>query len=357
MSKSKGNVIDPLRLIDEYGADALRFTLAAMAAQGRDIKLSAGRVEGYRNFATKLWNAARFCEINECVRVADFDPKTCRQTLNRWIVGEAERAAKAVGEGIETHRYNEAAAAIYKFVWNVFCDWYLELSKPVLSGEDAAARAEARAAAAWTLDQILKLLHPFMPFLTEELWARTAEAGPARENLLIIAEWPELDGLADAAADAEIGWLVGLIGDIRSVRMEVNVPAGALVPLVLVGADKAAQARADFYDETIRRLARIETIGFADTAPQGAVQLVLDGAIAALPLSGIIDVKAERTRLEREIARIDGEIGKIAQKLENENFISRAPEHVIDEQRERRLEAEHARARLADALSRLRGAA
>jgi len=357
MSKSKGNVIDPLRLIDEYGADALRFTLAAMAAQGRDIKLSAGRVEGYRNFATKLWNAARFCEINDCVRVADFDPKTCRQTLNRWIVGEAERAAKAVGEGIETHRYNEAAGAIYKFVWNVFCDWYVELSKPVLSGGDEPAKAETRAAAAWTLDQILKLLHPFMPFLTEELWARTGEAGAARESLLIVADWPGLDGLSDVAADAEIGWLVGLIGEIRSVRMEMNVPAGALVPLVLVAADSESRARADLYDETIRRLARIETVGFANVAPRGAVQIVIEGAVAALPLSGIIDLEAEKARLEREIAKIDGEMRKIAQKLDNENFMSRAPEHVIDEQRERRLEAEHARARLSDALNRLRGAA
>ncbi|HSM18880.1 MAG TPA: valine--tRNA ligase, partial [Hyphomicrobiales bacterium] len=325
MSKSKGNVIDPLQLIDEYGADALRFTLAAMAAQGRDIKLSAGRVEGYRNFATKLWNAARFCEMNQCVRVADFDPKSSQQTLNRWIVGEAERAAKAASEGIETHRYNDSAGAIYKFVWNVFCDWYLELSKPVLNGEDAAAKAETRATAAWGLDQILKILHPFMPFLTEELWARTGETGPARESLLIVADWPRLDGLSDAVADAEIGWLIDLITEIRSVRMEMNVPAGAQVPLVLVGAGKEAGARADLYDETIRRLARIESIGFADTAPQGAVQLVLDGAVAALPLSGIIDLDAERARLEREIAKIDGEIGKIAQKLENENFLTRAP--------------------------------
>ncbi|MDP2621746.1 MAG: valine--tRNA ligase [Hyphomicrobiales bacterium] len=357
MSKSKGNVIDPLRLIDEYGADALRFTLAAMAAQGRDIKLSAGRVEGYRNFATKLWNAARFCEMNECVRVADFDPKACREILNRWVVGEAERAAKAVGEGIETHRYNEAAAAIYRFVWNVFCDWYVELSKSELSGEDSAARAETRAAAAWTLDQILRLLHPFMPFLTEELWQRTGEAGPARESLLILADWPALDGLADAAADAEIGWLIDLIGQIRSVRMEMNVPAGALIPLVLVGGSEEARTRAGLHGETIRRLARLETISFAGAAPQGAVQLVLDGATAALPLSGIIDLKAEQARLEREIAKIDGEIGKIVQKLENENFISRAPEHVIEEQRERHSDAEHARARLSEALKRLQGAA
>ena len=326
-------------------------------AMGADIRYDEDRMKEGRNFATKLWNAARFCEMNGCAGVADFDPKSCRQTLNRWIIGEAERAAQAVGAGIETHRYNEAAGAIYKFVWNVFCDWYLELSKPVLSGDDDKAKAESRATAAWTLDQILKLLHPFMPFLTEELWARTGAAGPARESLLIVADWPVLDGLADAAADGEIGWLIDLISQIRSVRMEINVPAGAMIPLVLVAASEAVRSRADRYDETIRRMARLETISFNDAPPQGAVQLVLAGATAALPLAGIIDFKEERARLERDIAKIDGEIGKIAQKLDNENFIARAPAHVIDEQRDRKSEAQATRERLSDALKRLQGAA
>ena len=192
MSKSKGNVMDPLGLIDTYGADALRFTLAAMAAQGRDIKLSTQRVEGYRNFATKLWNAARFAEMNECVRQRDFDPAKVKQTVNRWIVGETERAARAVTEGIEAYKFNEAAAAIYEFVWGVFCDWYLELIKPILAGDDEAAKAETRATVAWVLDQILKLLHPFMPFITEELWAHMVEHGEKRENLLALSQWPML---------------------------------------------------------------------------------------------------------------------------------------------------------------------
>ncbi len=192
MSKSKGNVMDPLELIDEYGADALRFTLAAMAAQGRDIKLSTNRVEGYRNFATKIWNAARFGEMNACVPVKDFDPASAKQTINRWIAGEAQRAAAAVTEGIEQQRFNDAANAAYHFVWHTFCDWYLELAKPVLNGADETAKAETRAMFAWTFDRILTLLHPFMPFITEELWWRIGEAAGGRDEMLILAPWPDL---------------------------------------------------------------------------------------------------------------------------------------------------------------------
>src|SRR5205814_6686615 len=195
MSKSKGNVIDPLHLIDDYGADARRFTLAAMAAQGRDIKLAASRVEGYRNFATKLWNAARFAEINGCTRVPGFDPKTATQTLNRWIAHETAKAGREITAAIEAYRFNEAAGAAYRFVWNVFCDWYLELAKPVLSGPDGPAKAETQAITAWTLDEILKLLHPFMPFITEELWRVTAERSGPRDGLLVLASWPRHDGL------------------------------------------------------------------------------------------------------------------------------------------------------------------
>ena len=207
MSKSKGNVIDPLELIDAYGADALRFTLSAMAAQGRDIKLSASRVEGYRNFATKLWNAARFAEINACVPVKGFDPASAKQTINRWIAGESERALATVTEALEAYRFNEAAGAIYSFIWHKFCDWYLELIKPILSGADQAAAAETRAMTAWVLDRALKLLHPFMPFVTEELWAKLASPDDARESLLILAPWPKHQGLENAEADAEIGWV------------------------------------------------------------------------------------------------------------------------------------------------------
>jgi valyl-tRNA synthetase len=216
MSKSKGNVIDPLDLIDTYGADALRFTLAAMAAQGRDIKLSSSRVEGYRNFATKLWNAARFAEINNCVPRQDFDPATAKVTLNRWIAGESERTLAAMTEALQAFRFNEAAGAIYHFIWHVYCDWYLELSKPILAGNDDAA-AETRAMTDFVLDRAITLLHPFMPFVTEELWAKRAPAA-GRPSFLMLAPWPEHHGLADAEADAEIGWLIKLISEVRSVR-------------------------------------------------------------------------------------------------------------------------------------------
>ncbi len=237
MSKSKGNVIDPLELIDAYGADALRFTLSAMAAQGRDIKLSPSRVEGYRNFATKLWNAARFAEINACAPVKGFDPANAKQTINRWIAGESERALATVTEAIEAYRFNEAAGAIYSFIWHKFCDWYLELIKPILLGSDQAAAAETRAMTSCVLDRALKLLHPFMPFVTEELWAKLARQTTAESSLLILATWPKHLGLENAEADAEIGWVVRLVSEVRSVRSEMNVPAGAKVPLVISGAN------------------------------------------------------------------------------------------------------------------------
>jgi valyl-tRNA synthetase len=355
MSKSKGNVIDPLELIDAYGADALRFTLAAMAAQGRDIKLSPSRVEGYRNFATKLWNAARFAEINACVPVKGFDPASAKQTINRWIAGESERALAAVTEALEAYRFNEAAGAIYSFVWHKFCDWYLELIKPILSGPDQDAAAETRAMTAWVLDRALKLLHPFMPFVTEELWAKLASPDNARDTLLILAPWPKHQGLENAESDAEIGWVIRLISEVRSVRSEMNVPAGAKVPLVVSGASDGTTARAKRHEETILRLARIEAMSFGK-APAGAVQIVLDEATLALPLAGIIDVAAESKRLKREIDKVGSEIRQLDAKLANEKFVSRAPEHVVEEQRERKADAEATAAKLEQALKRLEAA-
>jgi len=352
MSKSKGNVIDPLELIDAYGADALRFTLAAMAAQGRDIKLSASRVEGYRNFATKLWNAARFAEMNGCVPVKGFDPASAKETINRWIAGESERAVAQVTEALEAYRFNDAAGAIYSFIWHVFCDWYLELSKPILGGSDQAAAAETRAMTAWVLDRALKLLHPFMPFVTEELWAKLAAEGEGRETLLVLAPWPHHRGLEYADADAEIGWVIRLISEVRSVRSEMNVPAGAKVPLVISGASEETAARAKRHEDTILRLARIDAMSFGK-APAGAVQIVLDEATLALPLAGVIDVAAESKRLKREIDKIGSEIKQLDAKLANEKFVSRAPEHVVEEQRERKADAEAVAARLEQALKRL----
>ncbi len=353
MSKSKGNVIDPLELIDQYGADALRFTLAAMAAQGRDIKLATSRVEGYRNFTTKLWNAARFAEMNGAVRVAGFDPSKAEERLNRWIATETTRTARAVTEAIEAYRFNDAAGAIYRFVWNTFCDWYLELVKPVLNGGSEAAIAETRATIAWTLDQIVTLLHPFMPFITEELWGRTGETGPARETLLALTRWPALT-FEDEEAAAEINWLVDLISSVRSVRSEVNVPPGAMVPLVVVGASDLTRARLATHDALVRRLARAEAITHADTPPKGAVQAVLGEATIALPLAGVIDIAAERARLAKERDKAVKEAAKIEAKLGNEQFVSRAPEEVIEEQRERLAEAKELTAKFEAALERLK---
>ena len=353
MSKSKGNVIDPLDLVDRFGADALRFTLAAMAAQGRDIRLATSRVEGYRNFATKLWNAARFAEVNGCVRVP-FDPAAAREPLNRWAIAELGRAVAEVSEAIETYRFNDAANAAYRFVWNRFCDWYLELGKPVLAGDDAAAR-ETRATTAWLLDEIVKLLHPFMPFITEELWASGGGEGPAREAVLALSLWPEVVGTGDPEAEAEIGWLVDLVSEIRSVRAETNVPAGAAVPLVLVRARAETRARAERWRDMLLRLARLSEITFAEAAPPRSLQVAVRGDLAALPLADVIDLAAEEARLVKEQARIDADVAKVDAKLGNPNFLERAPEEVVAEIRERREEAMARRAKVREALDRLSG--
>jgi valyl-tRNA synthetase len=357
MSKSKGNVIDPLEMIDEYGADALRFTLAAMAAQGRDIKLSAQRVEGYRNFATKLWNAARFAEINGCAHDPDFDPHHAKETLNRWIAHETAKTGREVTAAIEAYKFNEAASAIYRFVWNVYCDWYLELIKPVLTGPDGAAKTETRGAAAWALDEILRLLHPFMPFISEELWSVTAEHGSQRHHMLALDAWPAHDGLDDEVVEAEIGWVIDLITAIRSVRVEMNIPAATMLPLVLADASPQTAIRAKHWSEFIQRLARIADISFADAPPRGAVQLVVRGDVAALPLKGVIDLDAERARLAKEMAKADADIARVDAKLNNPNFASRAPEEVVEEEKEKREEAQARKAKIAEALQRLKDSA
>jgi valyl-tRNA synthetase len=352
MSKSKGNVMDPLDLIETYGADALRFTLAAMAAQGRDIKLSTHRVEGYRNFATKLWNAARFAEMNQCFLMKDFDPLALRLSVNRWIAGEVARTRDLITKEIEEHRYNEAAGAAYHFVWHVFCDWYLELIKPVLAGGSEDGRSETRAATAWVLDQVLLLLHPFMPFITEELWQKTAEQGASRDTPLILAPWPNYRRLGDPTADAELRWTIDFISEVRSVRAEMNVPAGAKIPAAVIGASAESRRRASTWMAEITRLARLEAIAFADRVPPGAAQIVLGEAIIALPLSGIVDLQAEKGRLEREMAKIGADVEQIAGRLANKGFVAKAPGHVLEEARERKQQLEARRQRIADALRR-----
>jgi valyl-tRNA synthetase len=353
MSKSKGNVIDPLGIIDELGADPLRFTMAILSGT-RDIKLSKQRIEGYRNFGTKLWNAARFSQMNEAKRVEGFDPATVEQTINRWIRGELTKAERQVSEAIEGGRFDDAAGALYRFVWNVFCDWYLELAKPVFNGADEAAKAETRAMTAWTLDQTLKLLHPVMPYITEELWAELGKEGPARESLLIGAEWPVLpDAFIDASAEAEIGWLVDLVGEIRALRAEMNVPPSAKPPLAFVAPDAVTAERIARHRDLILTLGRVSEVNSAEAAPAGAVTFVSGGTTAALSLAGIIDLTAERARLEKEIAVFESDIGHVNKKLGNPNFVSRAAPEVVDEQRAKLAEAEEGKVKLQAALARL----
>ncbi|WP_297800245.1 valine--tRNA ligase, partial [uncultured Brevundimonas sp.] len=353
MSKSKGNVIDPLEIVDELGADPLRFTMAILSGT-RDIKLSKQRIEGYRNFGTKLWNAARFSQMNECARVEGFDPANVQQTINRWIRGELTKAERAVSEAIEGGRFDDASGALYRYIWNVFCDWYLELAKPVFNGSDEAAKAETRAMTAWVLDETLKLLHPVMPYITEELWAELGKSGPSRDTLLIGANWPQLpDSYVDAAAEAEIGWLVDLIGELRGLRAEMNVPPSAKPPLAFVNPDAETAERLASHRDLILTLGRVSSVDAADAAPAGAVTCVSGGSTVALSLADFIDLSAEKARLNKEIAAFDSDIAHYNKKLGNPNFVSRAAPEVVEDQRQKLADAEAGKAKLQAALARL----
>jgi valyl-tRNA synthetase len=353
MSKTKGNVVDPLELIDDYGADALRFTVTAMSGQVRDIRLSRQRIEGYRNFGTKLWNAARFCQMNGCERVEGFDPASVKHVQNRWIRGEALAVAREVTRALEDAAFDEAAEALYRFVWNVFCDWRLELAKPVLAAGGEAA-AETRAMTAWTLDLILKLLHPIMPFITEELWEKTAEAGPPRDSLLITASWPQLpESYADAEAAAELALVIAAISEGRSVRSELNVPPSARPPLLVTEAGPRERRILEANAAAIGQLLRVDGLRFEAAADGGAVPYIAEGAAFALPVAEFIDLAAERARLAKEVTALATDIDRTAKKLANPDFVARAPEEVVDENRDRLADAQAAKERLDAALKRL----
>ncbi|WP_340118847.1 valine--tRNA ligase [Pelagibius sp. 7325] len=358
MSKSKGNVLDPLDLIDKFGADAVRFTLTALAAQGRDIKLSESRIEGYRNFCTKIWNAARFCEMNECRYEPGYDPAANQQRVNRWIVSQLAQTEPKVRKAIEDYRFNEAAQALYQFIWNTYCDWYLEFAKPLFQGDDAAAKAETRATALWVLHKALFLLHPIMPFLTEELWQQSGPGeGGVGENLMTLSDWPAFDaGLIDAEADASLGWVVRLISQIRAVRSEMNVPPGAKIALIVNDASAASKARFADHEALIRTLARVETLVFDQPVPKGSVQDVLDECALVLPLAEVIDLAQERQRLQKEMDKLNGEIVKLDKKLSNEQFLAKAPDDVVAEQRERLADSRQTLSKLQSALDRLASA-
>jgi len=352
MSKTKGNVVDPITLIDEFGTDALRFTLAQAAGQSRDMRIGPTRVESGRNFATKLWNTSRFCEMNGCVTVPEFDPASVQQTVNKWIVSETGNAVGDITSQIEAMRFNDAAGTAYHFVYDVFCDWYVEITKPIFQSGNDDVKAETRATTAWARDQILKLLHPFMPFITEELWARTSET--PRASLLILAEWPaaKQSGVAEAAT-AEMNWVIELIKGIRSVRAEMNVPAGAKIPMILTSAGETAKTRLERNMDVILSLARLTAAGISDVLPKGSAQFVLEETVVGLPLGDVIDFAKERARLEKDLKKAQEEISRFDAKLSNEQFVSKAPEEVLAEQREKRAEAAALAARLTDAIKRL----
>ncbi|ALN73438.1 valine--tRNA ligase [Aureimonas sp. AU20] len=350
MSKSKGNVIDPIDIVNEYGADALRFTLAIMAAQGRDVKLDPQRIAGYRNFGTKIWNATRFAEMNGARHGESVTGETLTLAVNRWVMTELSNVIAEVDGALAALRFNDAAAALYRFAWNIVCDWYLELAKPIFLGEDEAAKDETRRVTGFVLDQLYTLLHPYMPFLTEELWEVTAPEGQARATLLCHAPWPTT-AFRDEAAASDLNWLVDLVSEIRSVRAEMNVPPSAEAALVAVAPHALVRDRLVRHEAALRRLARLSGLATAETAPAQSAQLVLSNVTYALPLAGMIDFAAERARLEKAEGKLRGEVERIDKKLSNEKFVANAPEELVEQEREKRqtfvAEAEKLRAALA----------
>ncbi len=350
MSKSLGNVLDPLELIDEYGADAVRFTLTAMAAMGRDLRLSKERIAGYRNFGTKLWNAARFAEMNGAVGGGAEVP-AATAAVNRWILGETGRVREKVDAALDAFRFNEAADALYTFVWGKVCDWYVEFSKPLLQGENDGLRAETQAVMAWVIDQCLVLLHPIMPFLTEELWGTLAE----RQKMLVHADWPGYTAaeLTDEAADREMGWVISVIEEVRSARAQMHVPAGLYVPVLATEIGETGRAAWARNEALIKRLARIESLEEVDSFPKGTVTVAVEGASLGLPLAGVIDVDEEKARLEKTLGKLEKEMGGLSGRLSNPKFLESAPEEVVDETRATLALKEDEAQRLRAALERL----
>lgn len=355
MSKSTGNVVDPLEIIEEYGADALRFTNAAMASLGGVLKLDMQRIAGYRNFGTKLWNAVRFAEMNEvftdAVPQLAVDQLAPKAAVNAWIIGETARVREAVDEAMETFRFNDAAQALYGFVWGKVCDWYVELSKPLLQGDDTEAQAETRATMRWVMDQCMILLHPIMPFITEELWGATGN----RDTMLVHADWPTYTAtdLVKPEADAEMNWVISVIENTRSARAQMHVPAGLYVDMLVSNIDAAGQAAWDANETLIKRLARIESLSKVETAPKGCVSISAPGASFLLPLADIIDIDGEKARLEKSLGKLAKELGGLRGRLNNPKFVASAPDEVVEEARENLAAREEEETKLKEALARL----
>jgi len=348
MSKSTGNVVDPIDIIDEYGADALRFTNASMASIGGVLKLDTQRIAGYRNFGTKLWNAARFASLNE----ANFglSVPAAKETVNRWIVGETVKTLNEVNIAFDQFRFNDAAQALYSFVWGTVCDWFVELSKPLLNSDDSKIQNETRQTMGWVIDHCLILLHPIMPFITEELWETLSK----RNEMLVHCDWPEYDSaLIDHAADLEMNWVVNLIESIRSARAQLRVPAGLKIPMIFVEMNSEAKQAWENNSEMIQKLARITELTSADEIPKGSIAISAKGASFALPLEGIIDVEEEKKRLSKSLDKLQKEISALKGRLQNSKFIESAPEEVILETKENLVLREEEEAKLSSAASQL----
>lgn len=350
MSKSKGNTVDPMETIEQYGADALRFFMAAMETQGRDINMSESRIAGYRNFATKLWNAARFGEMNEAKLVKGFDENSVKHSVNKWIIAKAKQATKEVTDNLNAYRFSDSANAVYQFVWGSFCDWYIEMIKPIFYGDNEAEKAETRAAFAWVLDRILVILHPFMPFITSELWNNTCDN---RECKLIKAAWPQAEKIDEKALN-DIDWGIDFISAVRSLRAEMNIPAASKLTVLLKGANAESVRHLNSFGNIICSLARLEKVEAYDgEITSDMAQAVFKEAVILLPLKGIVDFAAERERLGKELEALNKNLEGYARKLGNPSFVERAPAAVVEEEKRRQAEALENKAKIEEALARI----
>ncbi len=355
MSKTKGNVIDPIELVEKFGADSVRFTLAAMAAQGRDIRLSETRVEGYRNFTTKLWNATKYCQMNECIPNPEFNPANVKHEINKWIISELADAGVKVEAALDDYKFNDAANGLYSFSWKIFCDWYLEFTKPMLSGDDKELIIETKETTAWVLNQFVTLLHPIMPYLTEELYYAINDIAEDSNEFLQDHAWPKFDAsLIDQKSILEVNWAINVITEIRSVRADKRVPAKSFIDMLVKGISEDHKQALNKHEGIIKRLARIENVELIDgDAPQGSAQIVIDEMTIMLPISDVIDLDAEKARLQKEIDKLSIDVDRINKKLSNQGFLAKAPEQVVAEQKTKKQEAELVISKLNEALSQI----
>lgn len=349
MSKSKNNGIDPLEMIRKYGADALRMSLLVQAGSGRDVLIGDARVEAYRNFTTKIWNAARFAEMNGATVDKNFDPKHVKLPLNAWVITKLSEAEKTISKAIDTYSINEASISIYHFIWGTFCDWYLEMSKPIFYGDNEQAKAETRSTMAYVFEKMITLLHPFMPFITEELWAETGD----RTGMLMAQTWPDLTTYENKEAAAKIDWAIGFISQVRSLRAEMGISAGAKIALRLMDANEQQKELIMSMTSMIHFMAKTDSIEFVDEHVKGSVSTVFDGIIVMIPLEGLIDVAKEKERLTKEMDNLKGFIERSEAQLSNESFVSKAPEKVINERKKALADAQENFAKLTEAYKRL----